>query len=78
MLFLPPIISFCLKQVYLDILERTNMIDAKEVSTLMACSTSLIRHDGSKAIDAICYYKVVGNLIYLSLTHPDIAYAAIN
>lgn len=50
-------------------LNKTKMIEAKEVNTPMASSTSLPVHDGSRVTDVTNYRKVVGNIQYRSLTH---------
>uniref|UniRef100_A0A2N9F2C9 Reverse transcriptase Ty1/copia-type domain-containing protein n=1 Tax=Fagus sylvatica TaxID=28930 RepID=A0A2N9F2C9_FAGSY len=59
----------------LDILKRTNMQDAKPVSSPMASSTSLTAHEGPSFSDHTLYRSTVGALQYLSLTRPDIAFA---
>ena len=59
----------------LDILKRTNMQDAKPVSSPMASSTSLTVHEGPSFPDHTLYRSTVGALQYLSLTRPDIAFA---
>ena len=59
----------------LDILKRTNMQDAKPVSSPMASSTSLIAYEGPSFPDHTLYRNTVGALQYLSFTRPDIAFA---
>uniref|UniRef100_A0A2N9J2H1 Reverse transcriptase Ty1/copia-type domain-containing protein n=1 Tax=Fagus sylvatica TaxID=28930 RepID=A0A2N9J2H1_FAGSY len=59
----------------LDILKRTNMQDAKPVSSPIASSTSLTAYEGPSFPDHTLYRSTVGALQYLSLTRPDIAFA---
>lgn len=58
----------------MDILKKTTMLGADEVSTPMGSSTSLISNDGSNLVDATWYQKVINSLQYLTFTRPNIAY----
>ncbi|KAK6151361.1 hypothetical protein DH2020_013996 [Rehmannia glutinosa] len=58
-----------------DILQRTNMLGANEVSTPLSPSDTLKLHDGSPSFDPTQYRQVLGSLQYLSLTRPDISFA---
>jgi hypothetical protein len=62
------------KQYILDLLKRTNMLEAKPVSSPMASSTSLSAHEGEPFPDQTLFRSTVGALQYLSLTRPDIAF----
>ena len=62
------------RQYTIDILSCHNMMGAKPVSTLLAISSTLTFHDGSSPCDATQYRRLVGNLQYLQLTVPDIAF----
>lgn len=59
----------------LDLLAKTNMQDAKHVSTPMATHQKLILSIGTPLANPTDYRQVVGSLQYLSFTRPDIAYA---
>ncbi|KAF5447245.1 hypothetical protein F2P56_032813 [Juglans regia] len=59
----------------LDLLKRTNMMDAKPVSSPMATATSLSAFDGEPFLDPTLYRSSVGALQYLSITRLDIAYS---
>uniref|UniRef100_A0A6N2KS64 Integrase catalytic domain-containing protein n=1 Tax=Salix viminalis TaxID=40686 RepID=A0A6N2KS64_SALVM len=66
---------FLSQQKYIhDILIRTNMAEAKSVTTPLSTTTSLTLHDGSASFDASQFRSIVGSLQYLSLTRPDIAF----
>lgn len=52
---------FLSQQKYIrDLLNRTNMAGAKEVSTPLSTSGSLTLHDGSSSTDATDYRSVIG------------------
>ena len=57
-----------------DLLKKTNMHDAKEVSSPLVPSLKLTFHDGTPSIDATLYRQVLGSMQYLSLTRPDISF----
>jgi hypothetical protein len=59
----------------INLLKRTNMHEAKPVSSLMASTTSLTAHEGESFADVTLFRSTVGALQYLSLTRPDIAFA---
>lgn len=58
-----------------ELLERTQMTGAKEVSTSLPTHGSLVLHDGSPPANATSFRSTIGALQYLSITRPDIAYA---
>ncbi|KAK1611873.1 hypothetical protein QYE76_035546 [Lolium multiflorum] len=60
-----------------DLLARTNMTEAKTVSTPMAVSDKLSRYVGVplSSEDVTRYRSVVGALQYLTLTRPDISFS---
>ena len=58
-----------------DILSRTKMLEAKPISTPMASSTNLSAYEGEPFLDQTLFRSTVGALQYLSITHPDIAFA---
>uniref|UniRef100_A0A2N9F0Q4 Reverse transcriptase Ty1/copia-type domain-containing protein n=1 Tax=Fagus sylvatica TaxID=28930 RepID=A0A2N9F0Q4_FAGSY len=59
----------------INLLKRTNMHEAKPVSSPMASTTSLTAHEGESFPDVTLFRSTVGALQYLSLTRPDIAFA---
>lgn len=66
-----------MKRKYIqDLLLKTNMLDAKTVTTPMATSPKLQLLSGTALADPREYRMVVGSLQYLSFTRPDIAYSA--
>jgi len=57
-----------------DILERARFTDNKTVDTLIEINTRYSSSDGLPLLDPTLYCTVVGNLVYITITHPDIAY----
>ncbi|KAI3513963.1 hypothetical protein L1887_12232 [Cichorium endivia] len=57
-----------------DLLKRFEMVDCKPAVTPMDTNTKLFAEVGRELEDATVYRKMVGSLIYLTLTRPDIAF----
>ncbi|KAJ0466424.1 putative RNA-directed DNA polymerase [Helianthus annuus] len=68
-------IFICQKKHILDLLAETGMIDCKPAETPMIANQKLYMEEGAKLADKDRYQRIVGKLIYLSHTRPDIAYA---
>ncbi|XP_028092149.1 uncharacterized protein LOC114292394 [Camellia sinensis] len=58
-----------------DLLARVSLTDCKTITTPVDLQTRLIPLDGPLLSDATLYRQLVGSLVYLTITHPDIAYA---
>ena len=63
------------KKYILDLLASTGMIDCKPAKTLIVANHGLQIVEGAKLANKEQYQRLVGKLIYLSHTRPDIAYA---
>ncbi|CAL9025150.1 unnamed protein product [Prunus brigantina] len=59
-----------------SLLNKFGLTDCKPVSTPLVATENLIKDDGSGAIDEENYRKLVGSLLYLTATRPDVMYAA--
>ena len=55
-------------------LQRYGMIDCKPMSTPMDPNVRLQEDEGNDLEDMTMYRQLVGSLIYLTLTRPDISY----
>ena len=62
------------RRYILDLLKKTNMLEAKPVNTPMAASTSLSAFDGTSYEDPTLFRSTVGGLQYLAITRPNIAF----
>lgn len=58
-----------------SILSRMNMLDCKPCSTPVKMGRKLSLYDGTLLDDPTSYRQIVGALLYLTLTRPDIMYA---
>ncbi|XP_051134184.1 uncharacterized mitochondrial protein AtMg00810-like [Andrographis paniculata] len=58
-----------------DLLARAGLTDCQVVSTPLAYEVRLTPHDGSLLDDPTIYRQLVGSLIYLTVTRPDISHA---
>uniref|UniRef100_A0A2N9IB76 Integrase catalytic domain-containing protein n=1 Tax=Fagus sylvatica TaxID=28930 RepID=A0A2N9IB76_FAGSY len=58
-----------------DLLSRAGLTDTKVVSTPLEMNARLTPLDDTPLSDATLYRQLVGSLVYLIVTHPDIAYA---
>ncbi|KNA03723.1 hypothetical protein SOVF_206380 [Spinacia oleracea] len=58
-----------------DLLKKFHMEDCKPFVTPMAPNEKLSKYDGKEKVDASIYRSLVGSLIYLTHTRPDIVHA---
>ena len=58
-----------------DLFSKTGITDNKTVSTPLEYNAKLTPLDGEPISDATCYHQLVGSLIYLTVTHPDISHS---
>ncbi|KAJ8771692.1 hypothetical protein K2173_026869 [Erythroxylum novogranatense] len=63
------------KKYAMDLLKKFNMVNNKVAATLMNVNEKLCRDDGAKLENATYLRSLVGGLIYLSHTRPDIAFS---
>jgi hypothetical protein len=63
------------RKYILDLLEETGMSGCKPVATPMECNLKLDKVTGEEAADKEQYQRLVGKLIYLAHTRPDISFA---
>ena len=68
-------IFLCQQNYSKDLLKKFGMLECKPISTPMEPNGKLCAHEGKDLEDALMYRQLVGSLIYLTLTRPDISYA---
>jgi hypothetical protein len=57
-----------------EILKRFRMLDCKPMATPMASNMKLLDDTTSEVVDATLYRKMIGSLMYLMNTRPDICF----
>ncbi|KAI3500109.1 hypothetical protein L1887_35925 [Cichorium endivia] len=65
----------CQQKYTRDILQKFGMLECKSVSTPIEPNAKICAHEGKELEDGTTYRQLVGSLIYLTLTRPDISYA---
>ncbi|CAL2256842.1 unnamed protein product [Prunus armeniaca] len=68
-------ISFCQRKYTLDILEDAGLLGAKPTKIPMQANVALMPTGSDPLKDPTCYRRLVGRLIYLTITRPEITYA---
>ena len=68
-------ISVSQRKYVLDLLKETGMSGCKPAETPMDATTKLNTHTQGSPVDKGRYQRLVGKLIYLSHTRPDISFA---
>ena len=58
-----------------DLISLVGLTDDKVVDTPLEINVKYGREDGAALLDPTMYRKIVGSLMYLTVTRPDIAYA---
>ena len=51
------------------------MMDCKAMATPMASNLKLLSDDSSETVDDTMYHQMIGSLMYLTNTRPDICFA---
>jgi hypothetical protein len=57
-----------------DLIKKFNMAELKPVSTLMSTATALDPDENGEAVDQREYKSMIGSLLYLTATQPDIQF----
>ena len=58
-----------------EILKRFGMMDCKAMATPMASNLKLLSDASAETVDATMYRQMIGSLMYLMNTRPDIFFA---
>jgi hypothetical protein len=58
-----------------EILKRFDMLECKPMNTPMEARLKLLHNTSSDLIDATLYRQIIGSLMYLTNTRPDICFA---
>jgi hypothetical protein len=55
-------------------MKKFNMAEFKPISTLISTATSLGPNEDGEAVDQREYRRMIGSLLYLTATRPDIQF----
>lgn len=69
-------IFICQKKYVESILKKFNMDKCNSVTTPLVVNEKLMKDDGSVKVNESLYRSVIGSLLYLSSTRPEIIFAA--
>ena len=58
-----------------DLLKKFNMSDCKSVATPLIANEKFKKEDGGKLADGAAYRSLIGSLLYLTSTRPDLMFA---
>ena len=68
-------VSLSQRKYTLDLLQNTGMLECKPASTFMDQNLKLSTESGEPLTNPAMYQRLVGRLIYLTNTRPDLAFA---
>ena len=59
----------------MEVLKRFDMLECKSMATPMDFNLKLLTDDSSKLVDVTQYRQIIGSLMYITNTRPDICFA---
>ncbi|CAM8881465.1 unnamed protein product [Rhodiola kirilowii] len=68
-------IFLCQEKYAKDLLTKYGMMESKPISTPLEANVKYCAEEGKELEDVKMYQQLVGSLIYLTLTRPDISFA---
>jgi hypothetical protein len=71
----PDEIFLCQGKYAVEILKRFDMMDCKSMPTPMVTNLKLLSDTSSEIVDVTMYRQMIGSLMYLTNTRPDICFA---
>ena len=62
----------------IEILKRFGMLDFQAINTSMVTNMKLLNDDSLEKVDVTLYRQIIGSLMYLTNTRPDICFVVNN
>ncbi|XP_051133100.1 uncharacterized mitochondrial protein AtMg00810-like [Andrographis paniculata] len=72
---LPDVMILTQRQYIFDILDDMNMLETKSTATPLPTGLKLSAKDGEPLADASRYRRLIGRLLYLNFSRPDVTFA---
>lgn len=69
------LLVFYFPEKYVEILDKYKMKKCNSICTPTEYGLSLVKNNGKKKVDATLYKQIVGSLMYLASTRPDIMHS---
>ena len=69
------VISLCQRKYVIEIVHDARMLGCKPAKTLMEASLKLSKNDGELLHDARMYRRLIGRLLFLTITRSNITYS---
>ena len=70
----PDVILISQRHYSLNLLFKFEMIECKLLATPLDCNLKLDANSGTEECKLTQYHQLVGSLIYLTITRPDLSY----
>ena len=71
----PDGIFFCKEKYIKDLLKRFDLVNVKSSRTPMSTSTKVDKDESGKSVDIKKYRGMIGSLLYLTASRPDILFS---
>jgi len=67
--------SICQEKYIKELLKKFHMMDAKPIDTPMGTSSKLQANDSNPTVNETMYQGIIGSLLYLTASRPDIVFS---
>ena len=68
-------ISICQEKYIKELLKKFNMFDSKLIDTPMGTNSKLVVEESDPLVNQTMYRGIIGSLLYLTASRPDIFYS---
>ena len=68
-------ISICQEKYIKELLKKFNMFDSKPIDTPMGTNSKMIVEESDPLVNQTMYRGIIGSLLYLTASRPDIVYS---
>ena len=68
-------ISICQEKYIKEMLKKFNMFDSKPIDTPMGTNSKMVVEESDPLVNQTMYREIIGSLLYLTASRPDIVYS---